>query len=114
MSQHTQPDATPMAQHRPARATPTAAQAYEQRVTQIALENHRREQREMRARSPRAARPFPTLATGPSSRPNGYPCPELARPAGVAESRFVAFTKPSRVGDWLHYPDGRKERFPGS
>lgn len=53
--------------------------------------------------------------TGPSARlnPNDYQGHELHRNAGVTEGRFAAFTKPSRVGDWLHYPDGRKERFPG-
>lgn len=52
-------------------------------------------------------------AAAPSSRPNGYPCPELARVPGVTADRFVAFSLPSRVGNWLHYPDGRRVRFPG-
>ncbi len=54
--------------------------------------------------------------SGPSAHlnSNDYQGRELHRNAGVAESRFAAFTKPSRVGDWLHYPNGRKERFPGS
>lgn len=111
-TQHDQAGATPMAQHRPPRPAAKAGQTFEQRVTQIALENYRREQRDMRARSPRAARPIPSLASGPSSRPNGYPCPELERPAGVTAERFVAFALPSRVGNWLHYPDGRREPFP--
>ena len=38
-----------------------------------------------------------------------YTCPELGRNPGIADSRFEAFAKPSRVGKRLHYPDGRVE-----
>lgn len=100
-----------LARPRTARHIPT----FEERIKQQALDEFRREQRGARARMPRHARlmsaPAPTA--GPSARVNGYRCPELARPAGVTAERFIAFTLPSRVGDWLHYPDGRKGRFPG-
>lgn len=57
-----------------------------------------------------------TMATtGPSAHlsASDYQGRELQRNAGVTDGRFEAFTKPSRVGDWLHYPDGTKKRFPG-
>jgi hypothetical protein len=47
-----------------------------------------------------------------SNHANGYTCPELARNPGIEDDRFAAFALPSRVGDRLHYPDGRVEDFP--
>ncbi len=41
-----------------------------------------------------------------------YQGTELHRDTGVPGSRFMAFDLPSRVGDWLHYPDGRVLAFP--
>jgi hypothetical protein len=38
-----------------------------------------------------------------------YTCPELGRNPGIPDSRFAAYTVPSRVGKRLHYPDGRIE-----
>lgn len=34
---------------------------------------------------------------------------ELRRPVGVLPERFDAFSLPSRIGNTLHYPDGRIE-----
>lgn len=98
-----------LARPRTARQIPT----FEERIQQQALADFRREQRKRRS-GPSLARDFTyALEAGPSRRVNGYPCPELARPAGVTAERFIAFALPSRVGDWLHYPDGTKKRFPG-
>lgn len=109
---HPQPGAVPMHQPRPsrkARHIPT----FQERIEQEALADFRRDQRKRRPR-PSLARDFaPVLQAGPASHVNGYPCPELRRVPGVVDARFAAFALPSRVGDWLHYPDGRKERFPG-
>lgn len=41
-----------------------------------------------------------------------YQGTELLRDTGVPGSRFLAFDLPSRVGDRLHYPDGRVLPFP--
>ena len=36
-----------------------------------------------------------------------YTCPELGRNPGITEGRLAAYALPSRVGNRLHYPDGR-------
>lgn len=38
---------------------------------------------------------------------NAYTCPELQRNPGIAPERFAAYALPSRVGNRLHWPDGR-------
>ncbi|MFD2297729.1 hypothetical protein QRO11_15525 [Paracidovorax citrulli] len=37
---------------------------------------------------------------------------ELQRSPGIPADRYQAFELPSRMGDRLHYPDGRVEPFP--
>lgn len=37
---------------------------------------------------------------------------ELKTSPSIPAERLLAFTLPSRVGDWLYYPDGRREAFP--
>lgn len=44
-----------------------------------------------------------------TSTPRGYPCPELQPLPGITPDRFAAFALPSRIGNRLHYPDGRVE-----
>lgn len=43
----------------------------------------------------------------PSNKP--YVGKELLPPPGTDPRRLIAFTLPSRIGDRLHYPDGRIE-----
>ncbi|THJ36197.1 hypothetical protein E8K88_02735 [Lampropedia aestuarii] len=43
---------------------------------------------------------------------NCYQGVELRLNPGIDPERLRAFTLPSRVGDQLHYPDGRIEAFP--
>ena len=47
------------------------------------------------------------LPTWYSTSGGTYPCPELGRNPGIPDSRFAAYALPSRVGNRLHYPDGR-------
>ena len=47
------------------------------------------------------------MGRGPSDYPTGYSCPELSRNPGIGADRFQAFKLPSRVGNRLHWPDGR-------
>lgn len=37
---------------------------------------------------------------------------ELKPDPGIPAERMRAFALPSRMGDWLHYPDGRVIPFP--
>ena len=41
-----------------------------------------------------------------------YQGTELQPTPGIGPERFAAYALPSRIGDWLHYPDGRVERMP--
>lgn len=51
----------------------------------------------------------------PYEIPSGcYQGNELKPSPSIPPERMYAFTLPSRSGDWLYYPDGRKERFPGT
>ena len=38
---------------------------------------------------------------------------ELRPVVGIPAARMHAFTLPSRMNNWLHYPDGRVLPFPG-
>lgn len=40
-----------------------------------------------------------------------FSCPELQRNPGIGAERFVAFQLPSRIGQRLHWPDGRVTPF---
>ena len=42
-----------------------------------------------------------------------YTCPELQRTPGMPAERFAAFELPSRMGNRLHWPDGRITPFDG-
>lgn len=35
---------------------------------------------------------------------------ELQPVPGLTDDRYAAYRLPSRVGNWLHYPDGHRER----
>ncbi len=52
---------------------------------------------------------FSVGTAGPSERlpADAYICPELQRNPGIAPERFAAYALPSRVGNRLHWPDGR-------
>ena len=39
-----------------------------------------------------------------------YDGAELQRMPGLTADRYEAFELPSRIGNWLYYRDGRKER----
>ena len=41
-----------------------------------------------------------------------YQGDELQQNPGLLPERMRAFTLPSRNGNWLHYPDGRRTPFP--
>lgn len=43
-----------------------------------------------------------------------YQGTELKTDPSIPQERMHAFALPSRMGDWLHYPDGRIEAFPGT
>ena len=43
-----------------------------------------------------------------------YQGTELLLNPGILPGRMQAYSLPSRAGDWLYYPDGRVERFPGT
>lgn len=43
-----------------------------------------------------------------------YQGTELKPDSSIPPERMRAFALPSRMGDWLHYPDGRIEPFPGT
>lgn len=69
-----------------------------------------------KARARRAAlQSAETSMRAPISNANSsetYQGTELARNPGVPASRFAAFDLPSRVGNRLHFPDGRIEEVP--
>jgi hypothetical protein len=51
----------------------------------------------------------------PFKPPHGnYQGTELQRTPGIPDGRMRAFDLPSRMGNRLHYPDGRVHPFPGS
>ena len=43
-----------------------------------------------------------------------YQGDELKPDTSIPPERMRAFTLPSREGNWLNYPDGRREPFPGT
>lgn len=43
-----------------------------------------------------------------------YQGDELKPDTSIQAERMRAFALPSRTGNWLHYPDGRVEPFPGT
>ena len=43
-----------------------------------------------------------------------YQGAELRQNPGIVPGRMHAYSLPSRIGDRLHYPDGRVEPFPGT
>ena len=52
-----------------------------------------------------------------TDKPYEVPCwqyqgTELKPDPSIAPERMRAFDLPSRMGDWLHFPDGRREPFP--
>lgn len=46
--------------------------------------------------------------------PGNYSGAELQRNQGIGAERYAAFDLPSRMGDRLHYPDGRIEAMPAA
>lgn len=46
-------------------------------------------------------------ASQPAPKRTGYDCPELRPTPGIPDSRFAAYRLPSRMGNRLHWPDGR-------
>lgn len=50
----------------------------------------------------------------PRDEKDSYAGTELLQNPGIPAARFAAYTLPSRSGDWLYYPDGQVQPFPGS
>ena len=52
----------------------------------------------------------PPKRKDPRLVPSKYDGAELQRMPGLTADRYEAFELPSRIGNWLYYRDGRKER----
>ncbi len=67
-----------------------------------------------RAARARARKSNAIVTIWPSFRVPIYAGTELHQNPGIPAARFAAYDLPSRVGQWLYYPDGRVLPFPGS